>query len=176
MSQNQTEINEEVEYIIPVVRARPNRTEPVNDVEPVKPQIQKKKQDAVVVRDGAMGRWFYRTFIRENILSNTIRKRIDSLLSDDEDFIEYYVIGIIDPSDTAVTYSELWMLDVLEESNKYLFHYVSNINTSSAYALSRCAMDREDYEDDYIEFTYDKIKEMCPNERAWKTIKTLLDY
>jgi hypothetical protein len=127
--------------------------EPVAEVsaeETEEPEVPKR-----YVAEGLMTKRFYTLFIRDNMsakgqkLMDDIYGSVgelvqDSDADDDEMGVEYRVCSWGNPADHhQVEYSELWFLDC-EPEDGYLYPViVGEINTSSAYAMSRCGMDRE---------------------------------
>jgi hypothetical protein len=112
------------------------------------------------LNQGLMDKLFFDNYISVRI-SSGCKKKCDKIL-EDNDFIEYYSIGIksdrIDYNSIELYYNELWFLDINLNDNKYLPVFIENINTSSYYSLSRCSMDNDD--DNYK--TIDEILELCP--------------
>jgi len=100
------------------------------------------------VAEGTMGKGFYETFIRDK-MSAKGQNLMDEIFGEEdaeecENFVEYRVCSWGNPKDHhQVEYSELWFLDCETEQGFYYPVVATNINTSSAYAMSRCGMNRE---------------------------------
>jgi hypothetical protein len=101
-----------------------------------------------------MRKSFYEKYIREKmsekgqnlmdaVYGNYKEIVQDSDCDEDEDFVEYRVCGWDNPRDGVAEYSELWFFDCETEQGYYYPVVVSEINTSSAYAMCRCGMDRD---------------------------------
>jgi hypothetical protein len=106
------------------------------------------------VAEGIMRKSFYEKYIREKmsekgqnlmdaVYGNYKEIVQDSDCDEDEDFVEYRVCGWDNPRDGVAEYSELWFFDCETEQGYYYPVVVSEINTSSAYAMCRCGMDRD---------------------------------
>ena len=121
-----------------------------------------------------MGKSFYEDYIK-NELSNTTQKKFEALLeNEDEDFIEYYRVGISNPDDTAWEFSSLWFFDIGLKKG-YMPVFVTGINTSSGLAMELCEMDRDDDEGDEMERTLEELLDYCPIEKAKETIRQILE-
>jgi hypothetical protein len=103
------------------------------------------------VAEGIMNKSFYETYIREK-MSEKGQRLMDAVFGDyeeDEMGVEYRVCSWGNSRDHINEYSEIWFLDC-EPEEGYLYPViVGEINTSSAYAMCRCGMDRDaDNEED----------------------------
>jgi hypothetical protein len=103
------------------------------------------------VAEGIMNKSFYETYIREK-MSEKGQRLMDAVYGDyeeDEMGVEYRVLSWGNPKDHINEYSELWFLDCEPEQGFYYPVVAGEINTSSAYAMCRCGMDRDwDNEED----------------------------
>jgi hypothetical protein len=102
---------------------------------------------------------FFDTYIKHHIQKNLHKKCMNIL--DNEEFIECYSVGI--KSERVACYSELWFLDINLKPGLYLPVFISDINTSSCYALYRCNMDNDNEsinEDNYK--SINELVDMCP--------------
>ena len=110
------------------------------------------------MNSGSMDRHFFDEYLAENA-SKVMLQKINEYWTDEEDFLEYKVFGLENPSDRkGLEYSECWMLDY---TDGYLPIVVCGVNTSSCYSMCRCGMDRELDDDEEPErLTLDEISEL----------------
>jgi hypothetical protein len=105
------------------------------------------------VAEGIMNKSFYETYIKENMTKKG-QSLMDEIFGEEdaeecENFVEYRVCSWGNSYDGVCEYSEMWFLDCETEAGFYYPVAVSNINTSSGYAMCRCGMDRDaDNEED----------------------------
>ncbi len=103
---------------------------------------------------GCIAKEFYTEYIN-NYVQKNLQSKCNKIL-EEYDYIEYYSIGL--NSDKNCCYSELWLLDISNNTNDYYLPvYISDINTSSCYSLAKCYLEYEE-----IEKPLDEILEMCP--------------
>jgi hypothetical protein len=96
------------------------------------------------VASGCVGKHFYENYIKHEVSKKT-QEKFEALLQDeDEDFIEYYRVGISNPDDRAWEFSSLWFFDINLGSGWYLPVFKSGVNTSSYLALEMCGKDEEE--------------------------------
>jgi hypothetical protein len=133
---------------------------------------------------GCMDENFMKTFLLEKMNANQKRDATKLFKADPEGFIEYRNIsfrGATD-GDNGLFYSEIWLLDLSTECGGKMSPIVVNrINTSSAYAMSRCGMDREEDEDEDSEekpgrFKYTELPKMFKKDaingaRFWESVR-----
>ena len=99
---------------------------------------------------GYMDEYFLKTFLYDKLNSKQKRDADKLFKADPEGYIEYRNYGFrgTTDGDTGLYYSEIWLLDLITNNGGKCSPVVVNrINTSSAYAMSRCGMDREEDED-----------------------------
>lgn len=99
---------------------------------------------------GCMNEDFMKTFLWDKMNAKQKRDATKCFKADPEAFIEYrnYSFRGATDGDIGLFYSEIWLLDLSTEcGGKCSPVVVNRINTSSAYAMSRCGMDREEDED-----------------------------
>jgi hypothetical protein len=99
------------------------------------------------VAEGIMNKSFYETYIKENMTKKG-QSLMDEIFGEEdaeecENFVEYRVCSWGNSYDGVCEYSEMWFLDCETEAGFYYPVAVSNINTSSGYAMCRCGMDRD---------------------------------
>jgi hypothetical protein len=102
------------------------------------------------VAEGLMSRSFYQEYIRPK-MSEKGQALMDAVYGDCEDDemgVEYRVCSWGNPKDYINEYSELWLLDCEPDAGFYYPVVVGEINTSSAYAMCRCGMDRDPDEEE----------------------------
>lgn len=105
---------------------------------------------------GTLNKDFYEDYLKSNAHSYA-NKLVSKIWSEDPDiFIDYMVVGLAGRK--QYLYGELWLLDILDETDKYFPVLVQDINTSSVYSLSRCEMDSNDEEP--FEFNIEQILEL----------------
>lgn len=123
------------------------------------------------MNNGSMDRHFFDEYLAENA-SKVVLQKINEYWTDEEDFLEYKVFGLENPSDRKVLeYSECWILDY---TDGYLPIVATGINTSSCYSMCRCGMDRELDDDEEPErLTLDEICELM-SKKYKTTTKTVL--
>jgi hypothetical protein len=95
------------------------------------------------VNTGLLSKNFYEDYLKYYTHSFAQKKLSKFWNEYPDEFIEYKVIGFRGPK--KYLYNELWLLDILDnEPNKYFPVYITNINTSSNYSLSRTSMNEEE--------------------------------
>jgi hypothetical protein len=109
----------------------------------------------ITIASGVMDYNFFETFLEPH------NKKTANLLkqywTDREDCVYYKVVGIKNQRDLDTTeYSECWFI---ESQVDWLPFVVTEINTSSPYAMCRCGMDRDEDENEEPE-TYDTIEDI----------------
>ena len=114
------------------------------------------------VSSGIMDADFYNEFIAE-YLKKDDKKLFENVLECME-YIEYYAIQL--PSHSPVHYHEILLCDVHTEPGCYYPFLNRMINGSSAYAMCRSGMDRDDDESETLEWSVDEMIDRVPNE--WK--------
>ena len=122
---------------------------------------QKLNADKCVWEDtGFMGENFLRTFLYDKLNAKQKRNADKLFKADPESYIEYrnYSFRGATDGDIGLFYSEIWLLDLTECGGKCSPVVVNRINTSSAYAMSRCGMDREVDEDEDEEVKEGRFK------------------
>ena len=128
------------------------------------------------VYSGCVDRNFYDNFIKDEI-TKTAQKKFEELLGEEEDgeIVEYYRIGVANPADCKWEYSTLWFFDLGYERG-YLPVYKSRVNTSSAFAMCSCGMDRDDDEEDkeYNLKTLEELLEFAPSDKSKEAIREIL--
>jgi len=125
---------------------------------------------------GLIGKSFYDNYIKKEV-SKTTQKKFEALLEDeDEDFIEYYRVGIDNPDDREWEFSFLWFFDINLEKG-YMPVFKSGVNTSSCLAMEMCGMDRDDEDEEDNLKTLEELLEYAPNgsEKSKETLKKLLE-
>jgi hypothetical protein len=133
---------------------------------------------------GCMDENFLRGFLYEKLNATQKRDADKCFKADPEAFIEYrnYSFRGATDGDIGLFYSEIWLLDLSTEcGGKYSPVVVNRINTSSAYAMSRCGMDRDEDEDEDEEkkegrFKYTELPklfktEAINGERFWASVR-----
>jgi len=125
--------------------------------------------DKYYLNEGCMERHFFDEYISENA-SDEIIAKIEEYWTDPEEFLEYRVFGLENPTDRkGLEYSECWLLDY---KDGYLPVIHTGINSSSRYSMCRCGMDRElDDDEEQERLTLDEICEMMSGEYK-TTLKT----
>jgi hypothetical protein len=125
--------------------------------------------DKYYLNEGCMERHFFDEYISENA-SDEIIAKIEEYWTDPEEFLEYKVFGLENPTDRkGLEYSECWLLDY---KDGYLPVIHTGINSSSRYSMCRCGMDRElDDDEEQERLTLDEICEMMSGEYK-TTLKT----
>ena len=115
------------------------------------------------LNSGCIDKDFYDRFIKDEV-EKKHRAKFAKLLKNEEDFIEYYRVGINNPTDSKWTFSSLWFFDIGLKSGYYPV-FLEHINTSSGLAMTMCGMDRDDDEEDeeYYMKTLDELLEFAPN-------------
>jgi len=112
--------------------------------------------------NGCIGKNFYKDWIK-NAVSKATQKKFEALLKDeDEDFIEYYRVGISNPDDKAWEFSSLWFFDINLDKG-YMPVFLSGVNTSSALAMEMCGIDRDDEDGEDNGRTLEELLEYAPN-------------
>lgn len=118
--------------------------------------------DKYCLNYSSMDKAFFDTYIKHHIITfgcKNLHEKCENILEDDG-IIECYSVSV--NSELVACYSELWFLDINLGSGLYLPVFISDINTSSYYALSRCNMDNDD-DTDFDNFkSIDELVEMCP--------------
>jgi len=125
--------------------------------------------------NGCIGKDFYKRHIKDEVTKAT-QKKFEALLKDeDEDFIEYYRVGISNPDDKAWEFSSLWFFDINLDKG-YMPVFLSGVNTSSALAMEMCGIDRDDEDDEDNGRTLEELLDYAPNgnEKSKENIKKIL--
>jgi hypothetical protein len=125
--------------------------------------------------NGCIGKDFYKRHIKDEVTKAT-QKKFEALLKDeDEDFIEYYRVGISNPDDRAAEFSSLWFFDINLEKG-YMPVFKTGVNTSSCLALEMCGIDRDDEDDEDNGRTLEELLDYAPNgsEKSKENIKKIL--
>lgn len=125
--------------------------------------------------NGLIGKSFYQDYIKDEV-SKATQAKFEALLKDEEDFVEYYRVGIDNPDDRAWEFSCLWFFDINLEKG-YMPVFKSGVNTSSCLAMEMCGMDNDGDEDEEDSgLTLEELLEYSPNgsEKSKETIKKLL--
>lgn len=127
--------------------------------------------DKYYLNEGCMERHFFDEYISENA-SDAIIAKIEEYWTDPEEFLEYKVFGLENPTDRkGLEYSECWLLDY---KDGYLPVVATGINSSSRYSMCRCGMDRDLDDDEEPErLTLDEICEMM-SDKYKTTLKTTI--
>lgn len=122
--------------------------------------------------DGMMSPDFFTEYLEGTMAGMTkCREKLNEYWTPmDDEYLEYKVFSVKNHSDSAVEYSECWLLDC---ADGYIPVFILNINTSSGYSMCRCGMDREldECDDVKTEYTLDEIAEMlveCVNKDIFK--------
>jgi len=102
------------------------------------------KTKKLYMRSGRIDLDFFNTYIKAQLFPNDlaiISKSINHLmqLEPEERYFEYY--SITTKGRKEYLYLELLLLDINHDSNKFFPIFISDINTSSPYALERCYTD-----------------------------------
>ena len=122
------------------------------------------------VASGSIDKDFYNTYIKGEVGVSS-RTKFNKIFKDNDEYVEYYRVGIANPTDSQCEYSCLWFFDILDKG--YLPVYQSCINTSSGLAMCMCGIDRDDDDDDNF-MPLHKIIEFGATENNQKIIKDLL--
>jgi hypothetical protein len=139
-----------------------------------------KEDKALFESTGCMSEDFMKTFLWDKMNANQKRDATKCFKADPEGFIEYKVYSFTGKTDgdIGLFYSEIWLLDLSTQcGGKYSPVVVNRINTSSAYAMSRCGMDREEDEDeDQVKIKYSKLSQMFKKDaingaRFWESVR-----
>ena len=115
----------------------------------------------------------YNRFFKDEFSKINQKKFAAILKNEEEDFIEYYRVGIDDPSNSRCEFSSLWFFDINLDRG-YLPAFLQGINTSSALAMTMCGMDRDDEEDDVV--TLNDLLKFAPdvNKKSKEALKKIL--
>jgi hypothetical protein len=158
----------------PVVEPEPE-PEPVVEPEPEpEPEpVVEPENSLFYLSSGSISKTFYENYIKEEISKKTQKKFEDLLKDEDEDYIEYYRVGIDNPTDRDCEFSSLWFFDINLEKG-YMPVFKSGVNTSSYMAMEMCGMDREDEDD--ITKSLEELLEYAPNgsEKSKELLKKVL--
>lgn len=139
-----------------------------------------KEDKALFESTGCMGEDFMKTFLWDKMNANQKRDTTKLFKADPEGFIEYknYSFTGKTDGDIGLFYSEIWLLDLSTQCGGKMSPVVVNrINTSSAYAMSRCGMDREeDEEEDEVKINYSKLPKLFKTQaingaRFWESVR-----
>ncbi len=122
------------------------------------------EQKTFYVNQEIINKSFFNDFIKHHIQKNILS--ICNKILDEYDFIECYSISF--SSDKIACYNELLFLDVnletiCKDKNVLLPVYITDINTSSYYALAKCYNQNDDDNQDFDNYkTIDEILDWCP--------------
>lgn len=120
---------------------------------------------------GVITKHFYESYIKDNVSKTIQKKFIDLLRDENNDFIEYYRVGIDNPDDSENEFSSLWFFDIgLDKGCIPVF--LSCINTSSCLAMELSCMDRDD-EDEYNYKSLEDLLDYAPD-KSKETVKNII--
>jgi hypothetical protein len=134
---------------------------------------QKMQRNMIKYTSGTMPYKFWKTYIKGNMGKTGLQKlkehwKKDNIDKDDRN-IDYYVINI--PNEKEYLFDSLYLLDIGEDTTFYVV-YITNINTSSPFAMELSNMDS----DEDIEYmaSIDDIMKMCSPYNNKEAIKKIL--
>lgn len=140
-------------------------------VKPKRKYVRKAKPvvEKFYVSSGCMTKSFYKNYIKHEV-SKIKQKQFEERLQDEEeDYIEYYRVGIDNPNDRSWEFTTLWFFDIGLERG-YMPVCKSGINTSSGMAMSMCGMDS----DEETTMTLEELVDFAPCGKSKESVKNLL--
>ena len=119
------------------------------------------EEEKLYLNRGCIGKDFYENYIKDKY-DKKVKSKFEKILQDEDNYIDYYRVGIENPSDNKWEFSQLWFFDINLDIG-YMPCFISGINTSSCLALELCGMDGDDEDDEDNWKTMEELMEFAPN-------------